>query len=183
LKFANFAMLDSMRPVLIVILTAVILGGLATLLGRSAPAARAGQIGAIRPELWSAWLTVVGGLAMFVTASWASIHGNGGWAAVGVALLGAAIAGFMAPSVTSIHIVHWNEHGVEGPSKMFGPTLGASRTEIAWSEIVKTGKTITGYWFVESGDGRRVYWSYLYKGYGALIAALQSRRPSLQLRF
>ncbi len=65
---------------------------------------------------------------------------------------------------------------------MFGPTLGAARTEIAWSEIAKTGKTITGYWYVESGDGRRVYWSYLYKGYGALVLALRGHCPSLQLR-
>ena len=168
-----------MRPVLVVVLTAVVLWGLATLLRRSAPAALEGQVGTIRPELWSACLTVLGGLAMFVAATWASIHGNGGWASIGVAVLGAAIAAFMAPSVTSIHSVHWNEHGIEGPAKTFGPTLGTARTEIAWSEIVKTGKTITGYWFVEAGDGRRVYWSYLYKGYGALMAALQSRRPSL----
>lgn len=120
---------------------------------------------------------------MFVAASWASIHGNGGWAAAGVALLGAAIAGFMAPSVTSIHAVHWNDRGVEGPAKMFGPTLGTARTEIEWQDIVKTGKTITGYWYVESGDGRRVYWSFMYKGYGALVLALRSHRPSLQFRF
>ena len=173
-------MLDA---VLVTILTALILGGLAALLRRLAPAALEGQIGTIRPELWSARLTVLSGVVIFMTASWASIHGMGGRGAVALALLGAAIAGFMAPSVTSIHIVRWNEHGIEGPSKMFGPTLGVSRTEIAWSEIVKTGTTKTGYWFVEADDGRRVYWSFLYKGYGALIATLQSRRPALQLRF
>jgi hypothetical protein len=164
-------------------LTAVILGGLATLLRRGRPTALVGAAGTIRPEFWSALFTVLGGLAMFVAAAWASVYGNGGWAAVGVAVLGIAIAGFMAPSLTAIHAIHWNEYGIEGPSKMFGPTLGSARTEIAWSELVKTGKTITGYWFVESSDGRRIYWSYLYKGYGALIAALQSHCPSLRLRF
>jgi hypothetical protein len=176
-------MLDAARPILVVVATAVILGGLATLLRRSRPAALAQGAGTIRPGLWSAWLTVLGGMAMLSAAAWASIYGNGGWAAAGVAVLGAFIAGFMAPSLTSMHAVHWNEHGIEGPAKMFGPTLGAARTEIAWSDIAKTGKTITGYWFVESDDGRRVYWSYLYKGYGILMAALQNHRPSLDLRF
>jgi len=176
-------MLDAGRTIVVLAITAVLLGGLATLLRRSMPAALKGQAGTIQPERWSAWLTVAVGLTIFVTASWASIHGEGGWAAAGVALLGAVIAGFMAPSVTSIHAVYWDEHGIEGPAKMFGPTLGTARTEIAWSEIMKTGKTITGYWYVESGDGRRVYWSYLYKGYGALILALRGHRPSLRFSF
>jgi len=118
-----------------------------------------------------------------MAAAWASIYGNGGWAVAPAALLGAAIAGFMAPSVTSIHAVHWNEQGIEGPSRMFGPTLGFARTEMAWSEIEKTGTTRTGFWYVEARDGRRVYWSYLYKGYGALMLALRAYRPSLDLRF
>jgi hypothetical protein len=101
------------------------------------------------------------GLLVFAAALWAAIFSNGGWAAAAAALFGAAIAGFMAPSVTSIHAVRWNGEGIEGPARMFGPTLGTARTEIAWSDIVRTGKTVTGYWYVESGDGRRVYWSYL----------------------
>ena len=176
-------MFDTARLILVAVATAIILGGLAALLRRSPPAALAQGAGTIRPELWSAGFTVLGGMAMLAVAAWASIYKNGGWAAAGVAVLGALIAGFMAPSLTSIHAVHWNEVGIEGPAKTFGPTLGTARTEIAWSDIVKTGKTITGYWFIESGDGRRVYWSYLYKGYGALMAALQNHRPSLDLRF
>ena len=176
-------MLDAARPIVVVVVTAVFIGGLARLLRRSRPAALARGAGTIRPEFWSALLTVLVGCVMLVAASLASIYGKAGWAAAGAAVLGALIAGFMAPSLTSLHAVHWNEHGIDGPAKMFGLTLGTARTEIAWSDIVKTGKTITGYWFIESSDGRRVYWSYLYQGYGALVAALQSHRPSLDLRF
>lgn len=154
-----------------------------TVLREPRPATLAPGAGTIRPGLWSAWLTVLVGIAMLAMAATASIYGHGGRTAAALAVLGALIAGFMAPSLTSIHAVRWNEHGIEGPAKMFGPTLGAARTEIAWSEIVRAGTTITGYWFVESRDGRRVYWSYLYKGYGGLIAGLQSHCPSLDLRF
>jgi hypothetical protein len=101
--------------------------------------------------------------------------------AIPLALLGLAITGFMAPSVTSVHSVHWNEAGIEGPSTTFGPTLGAKRTTILWGQIERTGKTITGYWFVEAADKRRVYWSYLYAGYGLLTDAIRRHRPSLEL--
>jgi len=173
--------MDSLRPFLIAGLTAVIVAGLSWVLGRSKPKALSGQRGTIRPERWSAWITVIFGTLMFVIALMFLFYGNGGWGAAASALFGAAIAGFMAPSVTSVHAVNWNADGIEGPSITLGPTLGFTRTEINWSEISATGKTITGYWFVESNDGRRVYWSYLYKGYGSLTLALQRNCPSVAL--
>ena len=48
---------------------------------------------------------------------------------------------------------------------------------IPWGDIRRTGKTATGYWYVEAEDGRRVYWSYLYKGYGAFVQALAELTP------
>jgi hypothetical protein len=175
-------MAEFLRLIVVAVVTALVIGGLSALLRRSRPANFTRGAGAIRPDLWSAWLTVVGGVAMSAAGAWAWLYGNGGAAAAGMAVLGVAVAGFMAPSVTSIHAVYWNEDGIEGPANLFGPTLGRSRTQIAWHEIVETGKTITGYRFVEASDGRRVYWSYLYKGYGALVTALQSHCPSVGLR-
>jgi len=106
---------------------------------------------------------------------------DGGWVAAVAATFGAAIAGFMAPSVTSVHSVDWDENGIRGPSKTFGLTLGAAHTEISWSEVVASGKTTTGYWFINTDDGRRIYWSYLYKGYGSLTQALERHCPSVTL--
>jgi hypothetical protein len=100
---------------------------------------------------------------------------------VGLAVLGLCVAGFMSPSLTSVHKVTWEEEGIEGPSNLFGPTLGLRRTKIGWGDIARAGTTITGYWFVESSDGRRVYWSYLYKGHGVLAAYLHAKRPDLTL--
>jgi hypothetical protein len=170
-----------MRFVLIGALTTVIVAGLSWLMRRSRPLALSGQRGTIRPERWSAWITVIFGALMFVIALVFLVSGAGGWGAAAAALFGAAIAGFMAPSVTSIHVVHWNAQGMEGPSRTFGPTLGFARTTIKWSEIVATGTTITGYWCVEAADGRRIFWSYLYNGYGSLTLALQRNCPSLSL--
>jgi hypothetical protein len=173
-------MRELLGPVLVVVVTMVIVALLSRLIGRSRPAVIDARQGTIRPEFWSALLTVGLGTAIFLAAVW-GIFVGGGRVAVAAALVGAAIAGFMAPSLTSMHAVCWSERGIEGPTKIFGPTLGLSRTEIAWADIVTTGKTATGYWYVQSADGRRVYWSYLYKGYGALIAALQRRCPTLNL--
>lgn len=174
---------DLARVVLVTVLTVAVVVGLSWLFKRSKPATLSGQSGTIRPELWSAWLTVLAGSLVFVLGLWALIYADEGWGAAATALFGAAIAGFMAPSVTSVHAVHWNDNGIEGPAKIFGLTLGVARAEIAWADIAGIGKTITGYWYVESGDGRRVYWSYLYKGYGSLMLALQRHCPSVQLRF
>ena len=75
------------------------------------------------------------------------------------------------------------EQSAQQWAKMFGLTLGAARTEIAWSDIVRAGRTMTGYWYVESGDGRRVYWSYLCAGCDALWQALRGHCPTLQFDF
>jgi hypothetical protein len=117
---------------------------------------------------------------MAVAGGWAVLTHHGDWGAVAVACMGAAIAGFMAPSLIHVHDVQWTADVVEGPSRLFGPTLGAARTSIAWHEIARTGVTGTGYWYVEARDGRRVYWSYLYKGNEALAAAIRARCPELR---
>ena len=172
-----------LRPVLVGVLTAILLAGLSWLIRRAKPAALADEQGRIMPERWSAWFTVLAGLGIFGVGIWQLISGVGGsgWASAGVALMGIAIAGFMAPSLTTLHSVSWNATGVEGPANTFGPTLGTARTEISWAEIVGAGKTSAGYWFVEARDGRRVYWSFFHKGYGALTAALRSRCRALAL--
>lgn len=104
-----------------------------------------------------------------------------GWGALAISVIGICCGGFMAPSLTSVHKVIWTQAGIEGPSKMFGPTLGTARTMILWGDISRTGTTFTSYWYVEAADGRRVYWSYLYKGFGALTAMLRAKRPDLKL--
>jgi hypothetical protein len=169
--------------ILAIVITVLVLSGLVWLGNKSKPVMLEEGQGAIRPGRASAWFTVIVGSLMCIGALWISALVPNGSGALAIAIFTAAIAGFMAPSVTSIHAVFWNDKGIEGPAKLFGPTLGRARTEITWTEIVKTGKTVTGYWYVESSDRRRVYWSYLYKGYGELISELQRRCPSLQLRF
>src|SRR5262249_14054120 len=88
-------MLDVLRPVIAAVFTALILWGLARLLGRSAPASLEARSGIIRPELWTAWVTLLTGSLVLSVALWAAIINNGGWAAAAVALLGGAIAGFI----------------------------------------------------------------------------------------
>ena len=83
----------------------------------------------------------------------------------------------MAPSLFSVHAVHWTEQGVEGPANLFGPTLGRKRTFIAWSEIGDLGETPTQDWYLVAQDGRRIYWSCLYKGHAALGRAPTRHRP------
>lgn len=160
-------------------ITAAILGGMFWLLGRSKPSNLGLDYGTILPDKWSAMATVAGGTLVFAFAANAALFGDGGfWTAV-LALVSFAMAGFMVPSLTTIHAVHWDKHGIEGPSRLFGPTLGIARTRIPWDKIVAGGETITQYYFVESKDGRRVYWSGLYRGHGFLLETVVAKCPHL----
>jgi hypothetical protein len=137
------------------------------------------QSGTIRPPLLRAWLGTLFGLVMLLIALWAAIASHNADVAAALAFLGLVFVGASAPQVAWDHKVRWNQIGIEGPDKMFGLTLGPTRTEIAWSDIVRSGRTQTGYSYVESRDGRRVHWSYLYAGYEALTRELQRQCPSL----
>jgi hypothetical protein len=174
-------MIDTLRPILVAGFTMLVVMGLSRLIGRQKPLRMTGDHGTIRPERISAWFTVVMGTAMCLFGLAGVLVLNMGWGGGALGAMGLAIAGFMAPSLTSVHAVHWNTNGVEGPSSLLGPTLGLKRTQIIWSDIVKTGTTFTSYWFLESSDGRRIYWSYLYKGHVALALALRAHCPNLKL--
>lgn len=167
---------------LVALITVLLIGLLSRAIARGRPKSKQADAGAIAPERLSAIFTVLFGLGLFVVGVVAVLAGGqgllGGAAAIAV---GAVIGGFMAPSLTDLHIVRWTAEGVEGPSKTFGLTLGIKRTMIRWRDIRRTGKTMTGYWYVESEDRRRVYWSYLYKGYGAFVKALTEHCPALAL--
>jgi len=137
--------------------------------------------GIVRPPLLSAWFGTLFGLLTIVAAVWAAINSYDMTAALG--FLGIVFTVAAVPQVIWRHEVRWNQKEIEGPAKMLGLTLGAARTEIAWSDIVRAGRTMTGYWYVESGDGRRVYWSYLSAGRDALRQALRGHCPTLQFDF
>lgn len=164
------------------VLTSLVVAGLAAVLARSRPKVECADGGTISPERLTAAFTVLFGLAMAAGGAIALLAGQ--WVPGFVLLLvGLPCAVFMSPSLTDLHNVNWSSSGVEGPSRLFGPTLGRQRTSIDWAEIESAGKTSTGYWYVQTADHRRVYWSYLYKGYAALTAALTNYRPDLVLPF
>jgi len=171
---------SSARIALTCTLIALLLGALAWLIQRGKPERLDGAAGTISPEKISAVATVLVGIAMIVAGIWFSLAGKG-YGPLILTWLGGAIGGFMAPSLTHMHDVRWSEDGVDGPSKMFGPTLGTARTRILWQDVVRTGATITGYWYIEAKDRHRIYWSYLYKGNGAFSAAIRAKCPRVTL--
>lgn len=149
----------------------------------SKPHFRNDFFGHIKPGKTSAWITIIVGFAMIIfgasTIYFLGFVGTG----VGVSLLGFAIAGFMAPSLGDWHDVLWNGEGVFGPSKTFGPTLSRKRAFIPWNDFTKFGQTKTQYWYLETADRERVYWSYLYKGHSAFRDEIQKNRPDIDLPY
>lgn len=169
------------QVVVTVLATAAVLGLISRVLRKATPSVFNDTTGAIEPEKSTAWFTIIGGCVMALAGLYGALFRGAGSGGGLLTVLGLCIAGFMSPSLTSVHKVTWGEDTIEGPSNLFGPTLGLRRTKIHWDDIARTGTTITGYWFVESQDGRRVYWSCLYKGHGVLTANLRAKRPDLKL--
>lgn len=148
----------------VVVTTATVTFGSRWLSRRTKPAELDDGGGRITPGKVSAVLVVLFGVvlsALGVAGIWSGELAIGSFTLA----VGAALAAFMAPSLTRWHDVIWTATAIEGPSRMFGPTLGLARTRIRWDEIARTGGTVTGYSFVETADRRRVYWSYLYRGF------------------
>lgn len=148
---------------------------------RARPAELAGGRGRITPGKASALATILGSAALASLALLVSAA-SAGWTALALAGFLLLPGLFMVPSLTARHDVVWDDRGISGARRMFGPTLGWGRTTIAWPDIVHVGKTLTGYWYVQARDGQRVYWSYLYIGYPALVKRLARARPDLDLR-
>ena len=146
---------------------------------RSAPPELGGG-GTITPGKISAAVVTFLGLAIALAGTGLIFQGrlNEGLICL---VLGIPMALFMLPSLTHVHDLAWNATEVSGPCGLFGPGLGRRRTTIPWNEITATGKTITSFWFIQSRDGRRIYWSYLYPGYGRFVESLMRKRPELEL--
>lgn len=141
-----------------------------------------GDNGAIRPDRVTGWIFSifygalgVGSVALLVALPESAI------VSIPFAIIGLVFAGCMLPSLTDVHALYWSNDGVDGPTQMMLGTLGAKRASIRWSEFVKTGTSITMYWYLEARDGRRVYWSFLYVGHSAFTAAIQRHRPDLAI--
>ncbi len=139
-----------------------------------------GSDGNITPGKISAAIITLVGVAT-VAFGIASIFFGALATALICVVVGGALTIFMGPSLTHRHDVSWNPKEITGPSRLFGPSLGYSRTTIRWNDIASTGKTATDYWFIQASDGRRIYWSYLYPGYGRFVESLKLNRPQIIL--
>lgn len=169
-----------MRGLIIALITGLLIAGWSRANYRRTPHSLSATEGNITPGKISAAIVTFFGTAIAIGGLIALAYGV---LIPGLICLltGAALALFMSPSLLHIHDVGWNAEGVSGPSSLFGPTLGSSRTNIRWADIVATGSTATSYWFIQSSDGRRIYWSYLYPGYGQLVESLKARLPNIPL--
>ena len=145
----------------------------------SAPNRIEQQEGVIFPGKPSAWFTIIGGLLLVAGGIFVSLSPELSWLSAMPTALGAFTAGFMTPSLSTLHDVIWNKGYIEGPSKLFGPTLGNERKRIKWSDIVSSGSTFTGYWFLEDCRGSRIYWSYLYKNRPKFNKAIRNHCPHI----
>lgn len=161
------SLFSALASVSAAMLAAVVIAALMRSSRQSAPHLLTSTKGRIAPGKISAAIVVTMGFLTAVAGLAFVLYGEPAEVFTGFVLLitGLPCAGFMAPSLTHWHDVRWNSEGIEGPSRPFGPTLALSRTFIHWKDVVSTGETKMTYRFIQSEDGRRIYWSYLYRGH------------------
>ena len=107
-----------------------------------------------------------------------STHDELGW----VQLVIAPIFGFSGLlSLSAGRRLTWSADDVRGPAKLGGLSVRRPRTAMSWKDIRKVGALTNWAWYLEDADGRRVWWSGSYKGYGAFVTALGRNRPDLSL--
>ena len=158
-------------------LTALVLYVMRKISARRRPAELGLQSGRIAPGKISAGLIMAVALILLAGAGVALVEGEIKLCAI-MAVIALPVALYMAPSLTHRHDVRWDGDGVSGPDRQFGLTLGWTTTHIAWRDIADTGRTVTGYDYLESRFGTRIYWSYLYPGHGFLEQAITTYRAT-----
>jgi len=142
------------------------------------------RLNSVTHHLSLAIITVCCGLAFAIVCSSGlyvvnAADGSGGDLSLTLGLImGLLISGFMVPSISPTHDIHWDEDFLEGPSKLFGPSLGKIRTKFRWNDIVTNGTVATGYNFVESLSGDRIYYSPYSKGLKPFRTKLASVMPA-----
>jgi len=150
------------------------------LMRRGKPATYAGKQSITFSRLLG-WAGIVGGVGMLALGIALLIYKGSDWPFYFFAIMGLLMIMAVAPCLTANAVVSWSEESIEGPLHRFRvPTL-RKRVRIAWPDIRRAGTTWDQYWYVESGDGRRVHWGPYHKGNAALAAALRAKRPDLAL--
>jgi NhaP-type Na+/H+ or K+/H+ antiporter len=89
--------------------TAAVIGLISRVFQKAKPSVVSDTAAAIEPEKSTAWFTVIGGCVMALAGLYETLFGGMGPRGWLVILLGLCIAGFMSPSLTSVHKVTWEE--------------------------------------------------------------------------
>jgi hypothetical protein len=132
----------------------------------------------IRPEKSSAWLSI--GLSVICVPIAAYRFATDGTPRVAQAVVVMlALCGLLVwRSVQALRgdqSVTWSIHGLEGPSGVFGALVGGAKVRLAWSRLTRIDQAGWGVWFVETRDGRRIYWTEAHEGHEDLLVRLSAR--------
>jgi len=96
-------------------------------------------------------------------------------------LLGGAISlVFLMPLLSKDHVV-WNGKYVEGPSGKYRQIFKQQKTRIMWSDIAVRGTVMSGYWYIQAEDCRKIHWNHHYAGYRAFDDAVVKNCPALAI--
>jgi len=168
------------QSVITVTLAFAVIAGLRWLMRRSRPEAGDASGGTIRPSRVLVGIAILIGAAM-VAGGIALFLFDPRSPKVGLvaAAAGLVIGILLAPSMTTAASITWSNAWIEGPATRI--SRRSRRTRMPWEDASRCGVSWDGSWYLEDRNGGRIYWSYLHKGYGALVLALRHHCPNLKL--
>ncbi len=151
------------------VVTAAVIGGISFLMSRTKPKQTDDGQQLIRMPKVLCYIGIVS--CLFLCALGGGIIVFGSEEGIGTKLIAGVLfvaCALLIPlsvnALGSSYDVVWNEEGITGPSKLYTFKVRQSRITINWNDISKLGETALRSIYVESKDGRRIFWSMYYTG-------------------
>ena len=153
-----------LKVVLSLVLNAIMLGLILWAYSKTKPSYFTETAGIIGPNKTTVFIFVMtgflitsGGLILYTN------HGIGPLSAMLILIGGTFFIGSIFGFSSGYDLV-WNEHGISGLSKQFPFNLKKHRTFIPWDNIKIVKENALQNFYIESADGRKIFWNYAYDG-------------------
>lgn len=177
---------DVLGPFIIAFLVGIIMLWLLRANLRHRDVWSAATLGMIRPNtlqyliLGVMGLILTGAFIYFARVSLLTFLYEQLWLAIpGTLAFGAMTWMSVSMALSPAYHVTWTHDTLSGPASHWFPPFGPGRTTLGYDQLTTFGTDWTDSFFVCGPDGRKIRWSYLYKGFGALHEQLAIQRPDL----
>lgn len=147
-----------------VVLNAAMLVGVYWAFSKKKPQYFTGTAGVISPNRTTVFILVM--IGFFITSGGLFLYNHQETRLLSsILILGGTIffVGSLLGFSSGYHLT-WNKDGVSGLSRQFTLKLHQNRTFITWDDIITVEENRLQNYYIESTDGRKIFWNFAYDG-------------------